>query len=216
MIPVFETALVEDGRIRLRGRHLSRLAASGGSPEQVAELDRLLTEVCARPEQPFVVRIDVSDAGLVVMTRPLRSTSPVALPIKRIYDPGVELRHIKIADRSWVDVVEAEFDVAEVLLVSEDDLVGETTRASIIVRLANGSLVVPRLAGILQGVTRSWVLDETGAAEADVHLADLYAAQGAAVLTAGRGVIPIASVDGQAIARDAIFDELQTVWRALP
>jgi len=29
-------------------------------------------------------------------------------------------------------------------------------------------------------------------------------------------VIPIASVDGQAIARDAIFDELQTVWRALP
>ena len=47
MIPVFETALVEDGHIRLRGRHLSRLAASGGSPEQVAELDRLLTEVCA-------------------------------------------------------------------------------------------------------------------------------------------------------------------------
>jgi branched-subunit amino acid aminotransferase/4-amino-4-deoxychorismate lyase len=49
-----------------------------------------------------------------------------------------------------------------------------------------------------------------------VSLADLYAAQGAAVLTAGRGVIPIASVDGHAIARDATFDELQTVWRALP
>jgi hypothetical protein len=29
-------------------------------------------------------------------------------------------------------------------------------------------------------------------------------------------VIPIASVDGHAIARDATFDELQTVWRALP
>ena len=216
MIPVFETALVEDGRIRLRERHLARLAASGGSSEQVAELDRLLTEVCARPEQPFVVRIDVSDDGLVVMTRPLRSTAPVTLPIKRVYDPTVELRRIKIADRSWVDVVEAEFDGAEVLLVSDDDLVGETTRASIIVRLADGSLVVPRLAGILQGVTRSWALDETGADEADVRLADLYAAQGAAVLTAGRGVIPIASVDGHAIARDAVFDELQTVWRALP
>ena len=66
------------------------------------------------------------------------------------------------------------------------------------------------------GVTRSWALDETGADEADVNLADLYAAQGAAVLTAGRGVIPIARVDGHAIARDSTFDELQTVWRALP
>ena len=47
MIPVFQTALVEDGRIRLQDRHLARLAASGGSPEQVTEFDRLLTEVCA-------------------------------------------------------------------------------------------------------------------------------------------------------------------------
>ena len=125
MIPVFETALVEDGRIRLRDRHLARLAASGGSPEQVAELDRLLTDVCAQPEQPFIVRIDVSDDGLVVMTRPLRSTAPVALPIKRVYDPGVELRHIKIADRSWVDVVEAEFDGDEVLLAAPTRAVNE-------------------------------------------------------------------------------------------
>lgn len=216
MIPVFETALVEDGRIRLRERHLTRLGASGGSPAQVAELDRLLTEVCAQADQPFVVRIDIADTGLEVVTRPPRPTTPVALPIKRIYDPTVELRHIKIADRSWVDVIEAEFDGAEVLLVSEDGLVGETTRASIIVRLANGRLVVPRLAGILQGVTRGWALDETGADEADVHLDDLHVAQGAAVLTAGRGVIPIASVGDHVIARDAVFDELQTVWRALP
>ncbi len=216
MIPVFETALVEDGRIRLRERHLARLAASGGSTEQVAAFDRLLDELETRVGQPFTMRIDISDDGLVVSTRPLRATTPVDLPIHRTYDPSLEIRRIKIADRSWVEAVEAEFGGEEALLVSRDDIVGETTRASIIVLRADGALVVPQLQGILASVTRSWAIDQTDATEALVTLDDLYAARGAAVLTAGRGVIPINSVEECVLARDPLFDDLQSVWRALP
>ena len=82
--------------------------------------------------------------------------------------------------------------------------------------LATGELVVPRLAGILASVTRGWAIDETGAVEADLTLADLYAARGAAVLTAGRGVIPIRSVAERPLARDPLFDRLHATWRALP
>ncbi len=216
MIPVFETALVEDGRIRLRERHLARLAASGGSAEQVAAFDRLLDELETRTGQPFTMRIDISDDGLVVSTRPPRATTPVDLPIHQTYDPSLEIRRIKIADRSWVEAVEAEFGGEEALLVSRDDIVGETTRASIIVLRADGALVVPQLQGILASVTRSWAIDQTGASEALVTLDDLYAARGAAVLTAGRGVIPINSVEECVLARDPLFDDLQSVWRALP
>ncbi len=216
MIPVFETALVEDGRIRLRERHLARLAASGGSAEQVAAFDRLLDELETRVGQPFTMRIDISDDGLVVSTRPPRATTPVDLPIHRTYDPSLEIRRIKIADRSWVEAVEAEFGGEEALLVSRDDIVGETTRASIIVLRADGALVVPQLQGILASVTRSWAIDQTDATEALVTLDDLYAARGAAVLTAGRGVIPINSVEECVLARDPLFDDLQSVWRALP
>ncbi len=216
MIPVFETALVEDGRIRLRERHLARLAASGGSAEQVAAFDHLLDELETRAGQPFTMRIDISDDGLVVSTRPPRATTPVELPIKHTYDPSLEIRHIKIADRSWVEIIEAEHGGAEVLLVSRDHLVGETTRASIIALRADGALVVPHLRGILQSVTRGWAIEQTGASEANVSLDDLYAARGAAVLTAGRGVIPIHSIEGRVLARDPLFDQLQSRWRALP
>ena len=81
---------------------------------------------------------------------------------------------------------------------------------------ADGTLVVPRLRGILASVTRSWAVDVTGAVEADVPLAELLAARGAAVLTAGRGVIPIAAVDDTPLARDPLFDALHTTWRGLP
>ncbi len=216
MIPVFETALVEDGRIRLRERHLARLAASGGSAEQVAAFDHLLDELETRAGQPFTMRIDISDDGLVVSTRPPRATTPVELPIKHTYDPSLEIRRIKIADRSWVEIIEAEHGGAEVLLVSRDHLVGETTRASIIALRADGALVVPHLRGILQSVTRGWAIEQTGASEANVSLDDLYAARGAAVLTAGRGVIPIHSIEGRVLARDPLFDQLQSRWRALP
>ncbi len=216
MIPVFETALVEDGRIRLRERHRARLAASGGSAEQVAAFGHLLDELETRAGQPFTMRIDISDDGLVVSTRPPRATTPVELPIKHTYDPSLEIRRIKIADRSWVEIIEAEHGGAEVLLVSRDHLVGETTRASIIALRADGALVVPHLRGILQSVTRGWAIEQTGASEANVSLDDLYAARGAAVLTAGRGVIPIHSIEGRVLARDPLFDDLQSVWRALP
>ena len=216
MISVFETALVEDGRIRLRERHLARLGASGGSPEQVAELDAILTDLCARDDQPFVMRVDVADEGLTVTTRAPRSTAPVRLPTHTGYDPELDIRRIKLADRSWAEAIEAEHGGDEVLLVSAAGLVGETTRAGVLVLRVDGTLVVPRLRGILASVTRSWAVDVTGAVEADVPLAELLAARGAAVLTAGRGVIPIAAVDDTPLARDPLFDALHTTWRGLP
>ncbi len=216
MIPVFETALVEGGRIRLRERHAARLRASGASDAQVAQFERLLDEIVTRPDQPFVVRVDVSDDDVAASTRAPRPTTPVDLPTVAAYDPALDIRLLKIADRSWVDVIEATVEGREALLVSRDGLVGETTRAGVIVIDRNGRPVVPKQRGILRSVTRAWAMEQTGAEETDIALADVDNARGAAVVTAARGIIPIASIDGTPLQRAPALDELHAQWRSLP
>ena len=92
MIPVFETVRVEDGRVRLRERHLERLARAGAPPERVAEAAAILDEAVLLTDQPFVLRIDVDDAGAVPSTRPVPSAAPADLPLHVSYDPACDDR----------------------------------------------------------------------------------------------------------------------------
>ena len=215
MIPVFETVLVDDGRIRLRDLHLARLARAGASPAQVAAADACFAEALELTDPPFVLRVDVDDDGVRPSTRPPRPADPVELLLHRSYDPADATRLRKTADRAWAKRAEAAVG-GEALLVDADGRLGETTRASLLVHLADGSFAVPALEGILPGVTRAWALAETGADERVLHLDDLRDARGAALLTAGRGVVAIASVEGIGLARSPELMLLAEAWRALP
>lgn len=215
MIAIFETVLVDDGRIRLRDRHLERLARSGASPEQVAAVDACFDEALLLTDPPFLLRVDVDDDGAHPATRPPRPSAPVELLIDRSYDPELDARLLKTADRAWADAAEAAAG-GEALLVSTSGLIGETTRASVLLHDADGGYSTPALRGILPGVTRGWAIERLGATEREVRLDELRDARGAALLTAGRGVVPIASVEGIAVARSATLDGLADDWRALP
>ena len=215
MIAVFETVLVDGGRIRLRDRHLARLARSGASPAQVAAVDACFAEALELTDPPFVLRVDVDDDGVRPATRPPRPADPVDLLLHRSYDPRDASRHVKAADRAWAERAEADAG-GEALLVDAAGRLGETTRASLLVHLADGALAMPALEGILPGVTRAWALDETGADERVLVLDDLRGARGAVLLTAGRGVVPVASVEGVPLARSAELDALRDRWLELP
>jgi branched-subunit amino acid aminotransferase/4-amino-4-deoxychorismate lyase len=215
VIPIFETVLVDDGRIRLRARHLERLARCGASPAQVAAVDACFADALLLTDPPCLLRVDVDDEGVRPSTRPPRPATPVELMIDRSYDPAREERLLKTADRAWADAAEAAAG-GEALLVSTTGLIGETTRASVLLHAADGGFAMPDLRGILPGVTRAWALEQTDATERDVQLDELRSAHGAALLTAGRGVVPIAAVEGIALARSAALDELACSWRELP
>ncbi len=215
MIPVFETVRVEDGRVRLRERHLERLARAGAPPERVADAAAILDEAVLLTDQPFVLRIDVDDAGAVASTRPVPPTAPADLPLHVSYDPACAARLVKAADRAWAEAAEREAG-GEPLLVTIDGRVGETTRAAVIALGPDGGWRVPRLEGILPSVTRAWAVERTGAAEADLALADLRAAAGAALLTAARGVVPITAIAGEPLGRSPLVDDLARAWEALP
>ena len=215
MIAIFETVLVDDGRIRLRERHLDRLARSGASADQIAAVDACFEEALFLTDPPFVLRVDVDDEGVRPATRPPRPATPVDLLLDRSYDPSIAARGLKAADRAWADAAEGAAG-GEALLVSSDGLIGETTRASVLVHDADGGFSTPALRGILPGVTRAWALEVLDATEREVQLDELNAVRGAVLLTAGRGVVPIASVEGIPLAQSVVLGELAETWRRLP
>jgi branched-subunit amino acid aminotransferase/4-amino-4-deoxychorismate lyase len=217
--PLFETVLVEDGRVRLFDRHLVRLRRSGAAAKQVTAM-RALAETWRRTAgRPTVVRFDVAArTGVASRARTPAAPDPVRLALVPGFDPGNADRERKTADRAWAEQAEElarQAGAEEPLLVSPAGLVGETTRATLFAVDATGRVVTPPVRGLLPGVTRSWALDELGAIEHEVTVDELAGARAAFLTTAGRGVVPVASIDGRALGTDDRVAALAAAWRAL-
>ncbi len=217
--PVLETVLVESGRIRLLDRHLLRLRRAGAGAAQI-EAVRALAGVWARTATaPTVVRFDVTPGAPVASAaRAPMASDPVRLVTVDGYDPGDAAREQKRAARGWAEAAEAVAtgaDGDEPLLVSPAGRLGETTRASLFLIDGSGRIATPPAAGLLPGVTRSWVIDRGARDDRPLHLDDLDDVRAAFITSAGRGVVPVAAIDGRALVRDAVVDALAADWRAL-
>jgi branched-chain amino acid aminotransferase len=216
---LYETVLVEDGRVRLPERHLARLGRAGVRDAVLREVAAELGRVCRAVDVPTVVRVDVAADGTVTSaTRAPKPTTPVRLLPVAAYDPNDRTREQKRADRSWAAGPEAEAAAAgydEPLLVSPGDLVAETSRANLVLVTADGELVTPGAQGLLPGVTRSWLLERERVATRIVRLDELLGARAAFLTTAGRGVVRVAAVGDVALGDDPRIAELQAAWRAL-
>lgn len=169
--------------------------------------------------RPTVVRFDVA-AGTCVSSRARTpgDPGPVRLALVPGFDPGDVTRERKLAARGWAEEAEDAARTAgadEPLLVSPTGLVGETSRASLFVVDAAGRVVTPPARGLLPGVTRAWALEAAGATEHPLTTGELGDARAAFLTTAGRGVVPVAAIDGRALATDDRVRELVAAWRAL-
>ena len=69
------------------------------------------------------------------------------------------------------------------------------------------TVVTPRVAGILPGVTRGWAIEAAGAIERPLTVAELGRADGVFLTTAGRGIVPVTP--------HARIDRLAAAWRTL-
>jgi para-aminobenzoate synthetase/4-amino-4-deoxychorismate lyase len=174
---VFETVLVLDGRPVHWDRHRERLRASaralyGEEPagdwaaraERAAALHalgRLRIRATPRPAGP--PRAAVSAAPLdraLVLPRAQPALVPVCVP-------GGFGEH-KLADRGWLERIEAIAGAARPLLVGPGGVLLETTRANVLI-VRDGALRTPPLDGsILPGVTRAVALGLARAAGLEV------------------------------------------------
>ncbi|MEV4423709.1 aminotransferase class IV [Patulibacter sp. NPDC049589] len=217
--PLIETVLVEDGRIRRFDHHLVRLRRSGAAPRQVTAVRALAGTWLRTAVRPTVVRFDVAAKTAVASrARTPGPADPVRLAVVPGFDPADETREQKRAERGWAEAAEAlarDAGADEPLLASAAGLVGETSRASLFVVDAAGSILTPPVRGILPGVTRAWALDAAGATEHALTVAELGEVRAAFLTTAGRGVVPVAAIDGHALGTDDRVAELAAAWRAL-
>ncbi len=184
---LYETIRVERGAPEALGDHLARLARSlralYGLPLPEALAERAVA--AARGEQSARLRIDVvpgEDAALTV-------TALAALPpavLRPVVLPGGLGAH-KWRDRGLLESHETDDPGTLPLLVDADGLVLETSRTSVVVRAADGTLHTPPADGrILPGVTAA----RTGARPRVLTLADLAAAPELYVASALRGLAP--------------------------
>ena len=216
---LYETLLIEDGRVRLPERHLARLGRAGVPDRVLQDVAAELARACRAVDEPTVVRVDVAPGGgLTSATRAPKPTTAVRLLPVVGYDPNDRAREQKRADRSWAAGPEAEAAAAgydEPLLISSGKLVGETSRANLVLIARDGSLVTPGAQGLLPGVTRSWLLDHDRVETRIVRLDELLAARAAFLTTAGRGIVRVAAVGNVELGDDPRIAALQQAWRAL-
>ena len=120
MTDLYETMLVQDGRVRLVERHLARLARSGASDFAINRVTAAIRSACLLPAH--VLRLDVSDDNIVERPRAAKLATPARLITAIGYDPASPDRERKFVDRSWADPFEAARDARsdgdETLLIS--------------------------------------------------------------------------------------------------
>jgi para-aminobenzoate synthetase/4-amino-4-deoxychorismate lyase len=184
---LYETVLVTDGVARDLGAHLARLAASATALYGRAPGPELAQHAAAAAagQRRARLRIDlVPGAEPVIAVVELGAIAPARL--RPVALPGGLGPH-KWRDRRLLESHEADDPATLPLLLDADGYVLEASRASIVVRAADGSLHTPPADGrILPGVT----VRRAGARPRRLTLADLRAADAVYVASALRGLAP--------------------------
>lgn len=221
--------LVHDGRPVRAAVHLERLKSSAEElydRELPSDLDQALEEE-ARPLELGRLRIDlVPDGDRFRFEIAAEAIDPAIFFPSR--EAGADLRTVrrpdyigghKLADRDWLESVEAEFGESVPLILVAEDEVLEAGRANIFVVLDGGLVTPPADGRILPGTARGSVLDLAAdlgvkAEERALDLADLKAADDLFLTSSLRGIRPVRSLDEAPLGDpDLLVERLATALR---
>lgn len=193
-LALIETIRVVGGKAPLYGLHLRRLVASCQALGIPFPLAFKIPE--GGPDR--AQRLEVGPGGMTVTERPIGSVEPVRLRTSAVRHPGY--RH-KTTQRAAFDKAQAQGRPDEALLLTAE---GEVAEASIwcLFWWEGDTLCAPALAlDILPGVSRMRVEELSGpVAERRVGRPAL-SGRPAFVANALRGVVPVASWDGDPVPK---------------
>lgn len=216
---LFETVAVRARHIARLDAHAARLTRSGASLGfPAARIDEGVRALRALPRrQDGLYRVTVSRPGqdvpfgggpgsVTVRRRELPApVRPRLSSLRGWYWPGDPLAAHKTAD--YLRYAEArrravDGGADDALLLDADGRLGEASAASVVLVQPDGTLVTPRLEGILPGVTRAAALALARANgqpidEVVVPHAMLDAAREVILLSAAVGALSAASLDGR-------------------
>src|SRR2546427_1353593 len=200
---LIETLRVREGRISFLEGHLARLAASTavlGLPRPAQDPATLLRPFAGTEDA--VLRLEVCDARASLTVRELPPLSPPA--VITASEPHQPYLHKTTLRDCFADAArEAEIAEADdALLVTHDGAVAEGTVWSVSwwdgERLRTPSLEL----GILPGIGRARVLELAKRVAEGRYAREALQGRSLFLTNAVRGVVPLASLDGQTVPGD--------------
>ena len=200
---LIETMRVRDGRIPFLDRHLARLARSVkelGLPKPKQDVTALVTPFAGTGNA--VLRVEVLDGRASVTVRDVPPLEPPA--VITASEPHHPYPH-KITERDSFADAAVEAEVAEAddaLLLTHEGWVAEGTVWTVF-WWEGDTLCTPALAlEILPGIGRARVLELVSGVSEGRYTEQALAGKSLFLTNAVRGVVPIASLDGVAVAID--------------
>jgi branched-chain amino acid aminotransferase len=235
---VFETLKAESGHVFAITRHLDRLARSAaglGLPAPDLDLVRhAIAQTFAANDQHELARVRVTYTGgvaplgsersgadptLIVAiasaTRPAPETSVVTVPWTRNERGALAgLKTTSYAENVVALARAKAQDATEALFADTTGRLSEGTGTNVFVVMKDRILTPALSAGCLAGVTRSLILEWTGAEEADLPYEALNEADEIFLTSTLRDVQAVTAVDGTPVA-DGVSGAVTKDMRAL-
>lgn len=227
---LFETMRAYGGRVFRLTQHLERLVIAAAelsfTPPTGQELSRAVEEALAAgglPEASVRLTVTPGIAGspkptLVVIVRPLAlppadlyESGCIAVSVAAAQAPGSVLRRIKslnYLDKLLAQRTASQRGAHEAILVDPDGCVVEGAMRNVFAAFGGGLVTPPLSRGFLPGITRQTVVEIAGAKdmrcrERDVRLTELYAADECFLTSSLAEILPVLSVDGNAMRAGA-------------
>lgn len=217
---LFETMLARDGSVARLDRHLARLAASAAAlalplPDGVARAVALVAAAAGPGTHALRLTLTRGTSArrgyeppadarptLLITAAPYR---PPAGPLTAItasvrVNPDSPLsRHKSLSalEKVLARAEAAQAGASEALLLNIHGRVAEGAASNLFIRRGGRWVTPPVSEGCLPGVMRAEVMAETGAVEAPLTAADLFAADAVYLSNALMGLVPLARLDGR-------------------
>ena len=220
----FETLRSYGGRPFLLDRHLARFAGSLDAlalpPAQGVEELLALASGAAPPDN--VLRLYRSSLTLVATAAPLPGNLEelrargLALRTVDAGSPSALISHAKATSyaAAFAATRYAIAQGADDALLVSDGRVLDAPTANVWARFGDELGTPPLGAGVLPGVTRSFLLELAAAEERELTVDDLYAADELFITSSVREVMPVTSIDGRPVPRGPAAARLQTELRS--
>ncbi len=215
----FETMRSYDGRPFLLDRHLARFTGSLAAlalpaAEGVEELLALAASAAPRDNVLRLYRTSytlvATSAALPANLEELRERG-VALRTVDAGTPSALIAHAKATSyaAAFAATRDAQAEGADDALLVSQGRVLDAPTANMWAVLGGELLTPPLGAGVLPGVTRSFVLEISAAEERELTVDELYGADELFITSSVREVMPVTSLDGRPVPKGPVAARLQ-------
>ncbi len=209
---LFETARIEEWRVPLLSYHLKRLAAGavylGIAPPPPPEAVEAFCAAMSNFPRRGALRLYAFDGRLAIVPArglpdaPAAAAAALARSLTRLSSsPLCRFKTLSRLENELLAREAAERGLFEVVALNEAGRLSDGARTTVFV-VRGGRVLTPPLAdGALPGIARQLLLEAGIAEEAPLRPADIAACEAAFLANALRLVVPLATWEGQVLAR---------------